>query len=124
MKNRRFIALGTVIVIVCFAYLIYPFFVYGISIVKVESDGRDIPFGKSVECYLQWHGRDQTTIEFTELANLGRDNYDYTKVVNNGEILTVQIKANYSWVEITYYDKTVSLHIDGKNSTLTHLGYL
>jgi capsular polysaccharide biosynthesis protein len=94
------------------AFFVYPFFTSTIKIVSVESEGRE------VTCYLQWQGIDQTTIKFVALADLGRTNYQYSEVVNNGEIFEVPLIANYSWVEISYLGKTFSMHSDGKNATL------
>jgi hypothetical protein len=117
MKKKHWICLGTIILIIFVVYIAYPILVSSISVIKVESEG------KNVLCYLQWHGKDQTTIKLTALADLGRDNFDYSKVVNNEEVFTVSVTANYSWVEISFNGKTFSLHSDGKNATLSPIGY-
>jgi hypothetical protein len=96
---------------------------YAVSIYSANSCIMSIETSQTkVTCSLQWHGP-STTLELTALADCGRTNNDYTINVNNGDFFTVPLIANYSWVEISYYGKTVSLHSDGNNATLMHAGY-
>jgi|WetSurMetagenome_2_1015567.scaffolds.fasta_scaffold229740_2 hypothetical protein len=117
MKKKAWIALFITISITVISYLLYPILFCSISIVKVESEG------SNTICYLQWRGNDQAKIGLTALADQGRTNAHYSEIVNNGEVFTVPVKANYSWVEISFNGRTVSLHSDGKNATLTPIGY-
>lgn len=84
----------------------------GFSIIKVEAQDRN------TLCYLQWHGYDQTTIRIEELSDLGRHNGKYTKVVNNGEVFTTSVIANYSWVEFSFNNRKVILSSDRNNAIL------
>ena len=118
MKHHKLFILSVIsIAVILGVYFAYPSFASTITVVTLESEGRN------VTCYLQWHGRDQTSLELVTLADLGRSNHEYNKIVNNGEIFSVPIVANYSWVEISFLGKTLSLHSDGTNAILTAIGY-
>jgi hypothetical protein len=96
---------------------------YGLAVYSANISIANIETSQTkVTCSLQWHGP-QSTLVLTTLADCGRTNNDYTISVNNGDIFNVPVIANYSWVEISYYGKTVSLHSDGNNASLIHVGY-
>jgi hypothetical protein len=118
--NRKQLVLIIGIITIAVALLGYELsssYFANITVVGIQTEQRN------VECSLQWHGRDQTTLELIALADAGRTNDDYTLTVNNGDIFTVPVVANYSWVEISFYGKTLSLHSDGNNATLQKIGY-
>jgi len=112
MNKKKMIYFFIIIGIVVVSLLLYPLVFCGFSIIKVEAQGRN------VLCYLQWHGYDQTTICIEELSDLGRNSGKYTKVVDNGEVFTISVIANYSWVEFLFNNRKVSLSSDGNNAIL------
>lgn len=121
MKNKAILITAAVIVVVIAVYiglLYYAFIPFmhqsdHIEVVNITGSGKF-----ALNCTLEWHGRDNTTIKCNYFQDMGHSETHYTLLVKNGDRFNFVVTGG-QWAEFSYEGKKAVLYPDGTIKEVT-----